>query len=265
MKPPVNSSPIRWTRLLGGAALLMLCAGGSDCKKDDPPTGPIQTGPPCECYVSSDCDSEQSCHWNFGGANCVNSGKMDGLCVDGEGGFGGPNEPGTTTTADGMSMVSAGFDSFIPAILDGGGVADPMSWEAMEDYASNPTQLQGARTLVHEALTITLGWDVGVQQFGRASSLGNVRLVTQPVAALAMLEATRDGVLMAIDADNPAMVSAPLVQFWNQYPYFEPNHLGRCYPHGHDPLDDAHPIQCQIENLEAMVGVALASTNFVDP
>ncbi|MEM6990779.1 MAG: hypothetical protein AAF721_09785 [Myxococcota bacterium] len=245
--------------MLAGAGLTLLCAGGGECDPDPVPTVP-DVDPPCTCYLAEDCGEGQTCHYNFAGAKCSDSGKMDGLCEGGPGGGGGVGGGGPgIVISEAMAAVGAGFDAFGPAIAAGGGPADANLWDSMESHVDDVNALYGARVLVHEALTITLGWDVNLEQRGYAMGRGNVRLATDPGASLAMLEATRDGVLQAMLTNDAAMVSPPLVAFWNEHPDFEPGHLGRCYPHGHDSLTYEHPVQCQLDNLEAMVGVALES------
>ncbi|MEM7156886.1 MAG: hypothetical protein AAF799_28810 [Myxococcota bacterium] len=252
---------------IGAAGLFFLAAGGNNnCNGGTTGTPPIiiETGPPCTCYLSSDCAEGQTCHWNFGGANCANNGKFDGVCEGGEGGVGDPGgEPGTTTTPQGMQLVGTGFDSIIPAIANGGGIADETQWEEMADYANDSAQLYGARVLVHQSLQITLGWDLNISADNEPMAPPNVRLVLDTEASLAMLHATRSAMLAAIATKNPDAVSGPIMEFWQSHPGFEPGHLGRCYPHGHEGLQDP-PILCQVDELQRMATTMLASVTYDD-
>lgn len=252
---------------IGAAGLFLLAAGGSKkCNGGDDPTPPIiiETGPPCTCYLSSDCPGDQTCHWNFGGADCANNGKLDGVCEGGAGGGGDlGDEPGTTTTPQGMQLVGTGFDAIIPAIQNGGGIADEVQWEEMEEYANDSEQLYGARLLVHQSLQITLGWDLNISVDHEPMAPPNVRLVLDSEQSLAMLHATRSAMLAAIATKDPDAVSGPLMEFWQNNPGFEPGHLGRCYPHGHEGLQDP-PILCQVDELQRMATALLASVTFED-
>ena len=240
-------------RLLAMTGLLVT-AGGTTC---DGEPGPLPAGPPCECYLSSDCPG--ACHWASHGAECTPTGKNDGTCEGMTVPGGTPGSPGMTEPPAMKAALNLGFDAYIPAIVAGGGVADAESWAAMADTIDDPEVLYGVRLLVHQSLDITLGWDINPTEWGNPMSPGNVRLAEKPGVSLAMLEATRQGVLAAVDTGNPNMVSPPIVQFWNNHPKFEPGHLGRCYPHGHAEIEYAKPIQCQLDELIAMLEVALGS------
>ncbi len=245
---------------LGILGVILLAAGGSTCQPGGSGPGPGDLGPPCDCYVRSDCPEGSVCQYNFYGGDCTNSGKYDGICISDIGtdvGGGIPmDETGLSPQQAGV-LVSTGFDALVPALLAGGGHADAEIWAAMEQHANTPDQLQGARILVHTAVDATLGWDLNPTVWGDPHAPANVRLAEDPPASLAMLEATRLAVVSALETQNPDAVSGPLVAFWDAHPTFEPGHLGRCYPHGHEGLTDP-PILCQIEILHDWVSIALS-------
>lgn len=58
-------------------------------------------------------------------------------------------------------------------------------------------------------------------------------------------------------------VMQPLHDFWTSNPDYRPNHLGRCYPHGHPEIRDLKgTVACQVDTLQRVAGMLIVA---VDP
>ncbi len=81
--------------------------------------------------------------------------------------------------------------------------------------------------------------------------MGNIREVDGVRSASAIIDAARKGLLEALKTGDDDKVSAPLQEFWSKNPRYIPNHLGRCYPHGHAEIRDMKAaVACQIDVLQ---------------
>lgn len=209
----------------------------------------------CNCYWDSDCgDTTPDC---TGYNKCKLQGKLDGTC---QGRDAVPVDPGTTTDALSVDVgpaagpnpaaVAHAVELYVKAYLsptvEGTGRGDiELIREAQQvdlgrRHAARHLKIQEA---VHEALDATLGFDFlmpfphgdlfGGAVYGYDSAhFGNVRIV--PPAAPELVEAVRTGLVEAVRTGDAAAVAAPLGDFWQRNPDYEPFHTGRYYPHGHE-------------------------------
>ena len=85
------------------------------------------------------------------------------------------------------------------------------------------------------SLDAVMGWDFQYPtNIQRAEGfVGNIREVDGVRSASAIVDATRRALLEAIKKSDTSQVAGPLRDFWSKHPNYVPNHLGRCYPHGH--------------------------------
>jgi hypothetical protein len=108
-----------------------------------------------------------------------------------------------------------------------------------------------------------MGWDfMYPNKLQRTSGyVGNIREVHGVKAAEGIVDATRRGLLSALQSRDASKVAQPLQEFWQANPNFIPRHLGRCYPHGHAEVTDTKSsVACQIDTLERLATMLIART-----
>jgi hypothetical protein len=230
--------------------------------------------PNCNCYYSSDCSSGNTCG---GLGDCKANGKSDGKCstnaASGDSGYGiimGNKLPHgklpTTQKEDSTALYAAVdgyFQAFLKAIKQGGGLPDKKLVAAAQKTQLSPVGHQDAEYTVWVALDAVMGWDfMYPNKLQRTSGyVGNIREVHGVKAAEGIVDATRRGLLSALQSRDASKVVQPLQEFWQANPNFIPRHLGRCYPHGHAEVTDTKSsVACQIDTLERLATMLIART-----
>ena len=94
---------------------------------------------------------------------------------------------------------------------------------------------------------------------GDLDSIGSIVAVKDAEAMLALLHATRDAVVQAIDEQAPAAVKQPLAEFWSAHPDYQPESSGDCYAVEDEDFPFEDPLDCQVEVLQSSVASLLGS------
>jgi len=218
----------------------------------------------CNCYYSTDCSKGNTCG---GYGSCTASGKSDGTCstnaVEGGGDIGmilGKNRPAQKQlpmpkqdpTAV-YAAVDSYFQAFLKAVNQGGGVPDQKLVAVAQKAIPSKAGLDNVEYAVWVSMDAVMGWDfMYPNKWQRKTGyVGNIREVHGVSAASGIVDATRRGLLEAMQSGDATKVEGPLHEFWSKNPNFIPRHLGRCYPHGHDEVtDNKSAVACQIDTLE---------------
>jgi hypothetical protein len=121
---------------------------------------------------------------------------------------------------------------------------------------------------IHTALDAVIGFDFALPRIANRqnaepasdrgavqSKAGNVR--GTPPEAVAIVEATHEGIGNAILSRNLNAVVEPLTEFWIAHPDFHPSHTGRYYEHGHPEYEGITPLAGQILVLKQSLGFLL--------
>jgi hypothetical protein len=221
----------------------------------------------CTCYYSRDCSSGQTCG---GMGNCVADGKKDGSCSQ--------TVPAASVSLPNLSSrkakhstakedraalqgaVDAYFQAFLKAIERGGGRPDPKLVQAALKTPLSKAGRDRVEYAVWVSMDAVMGWDfMYPSKFLRASGfVGNIREVNGVSSAAGIVEATRRGILDAIESGDATKINAPLREFWAKNPTYMPHHLGRCYPHGHSEVtDSATSVSCQADTIERVAAMLI--------
>lgn len=225
----------------------------------------------CTCYYSSDCRGRNST-CDLGG-RCLPSGKKDGTCNIGTAPplIGSadvpPVEQNNLVAADKLAVSSAldaHFRSFIKATENGGGHPDPELLQSAQNVRLSEEGHSRVERAVWVSLDAVMGWDfqypTAVQK--AEGFEGNIREVEGGTSAGAIVDADSRGLLEALRTGDTKDVAPPLQEFWAKNPNYQPNHLGRCYPHGHPEVRDMKgAVACQIEVLQRLDGMLLDTVN----
>lgn len=243
-------SSLGWRRM-GWAIVVLPCAAmlmGWDCGGG----GTESPWPPyahCDCYLSSECGDGNICGVN----GCDPAAKLDGQCRrhPGTGGIDDPPifESPSNRAAETLNLIFASYEAAAQA--PDGGRADPALWDQVYATALSHEWAILLISVAHHALEVTLGFDF---QFvppelveDTSNARGNIR--GAPDEALAMLRATRDALIAGVLARDPRAPAGPLSVFWRTHPDYQPDHTGRCYPHGHHGLVNINPQACQLDYM----------------
>lgn len=246
---------------------ILLFAGLAAAQSTDAVVG---TKPTCNCYYSSDCTGVNYCQ---GYGNCTPSGKLDGTCstiavantVDSARSG---QVPVKEKAEDVYAAVDSYFQAFLKAVKKGGGVPDPELVAVAQKAHLSQSGHDGVERAVWVSLDAVMGWDFMYPNKLQRSwgAVGNIREVPSGAVAAGLVEATRQGLLAAIQAHDPAKVDAPLQAFWAENPTYIPQHLGRCYPHGHKEVtDEATSVACQTDTLQRVAATLIKMTGFDSP
>jgi hypothetical protein len=220
----------------------------------------------CNCYWSSDCSTGSTCG---GYGNCTASGKLDGTC-----------STVVVTSSDPLkkqqlpmpkqdpaavyAAVDGYFQAFIKAVNKGGGQPDAKLVAAAQKAMPSKTGLDNIEYAVWVSMDAVMGWDfMYPNKWQRATGyVGNIRQVHGVDAATGIVDATRRGLLDAVQSGDSTKVAAPLQEFWAKNPDFMPRHTGRCYPHGHDEVTTMQgTVACQIDTLQRVATMLIQSGN----
>lgn len=226
--------------------------------------------PSCNCYFDDECWLWSWCDYSAvcqklpkgesrGGVECPTSernrtGSCDGICTW----FGAADVP----TAELSAVIGAYLDAFVAAARTPETPGLPRPTELAELAGRLPEDCRrDVRRWVFGALDVVVGWDLvhGAMEAYEATALYTEAFlghVADPVATPALLEATREALLGAIEARDPDRVAGPLARFWERHPGYAPNHAGRCYPHGGHRVY-ATALECQAVHLRSMVRALL--------
>lgn len=247
---------------------ILLLSGLAVAQNADAVATPVATKETCNCYYSSDCIGVNYCQ---GYGNCTPSGKLDGTCTT----IGIAIDPSTTTQAqvkekpeDVYAAVDSYFQAFLKAVKKGGGVADPELVAAAQKVHLSQSGRAGVERAVWVSLDAVMGWDFMYPNKLQRSwgAVGNIREVPSGAIAVGIVDATRRGLLAAIQTHDPSKVDAPLQAFWTENPTYIPQHLGRCYPHGHKEVtDEASSVACQTDTLQRVAATLIKMTGFDSP
>lgn len=230
--------------------------------------------PTCNCYYSSDCSSGNTCG---GLGDCRANGKSDGKCsvraATDDSGYGmilgkklPPGKLPTAKPEDSAALsaaVDGYFQAFLRAIKRGGGLPDEKLVATAQKTQLSQVGHQDAEYTVWVALDAVMGWDfMYPNKLQRASGyVGNIREVHGIKASEGIVDATRRGLLDALQSRDASKVAQPLQEFWLHNPNFIPRHLGRCYPHGHAEVTDTKTsVACQIDTLQRLAATLIART-----
>jgi len=246
----------------------LLFAGLAVAQNRDAVTSPVKAKDTCNCYYTSDCTGVNYCQ---GYGNCTPSGKLDGTCstiaVASASAKTG-QAPAKEKSEAVYAAVDLYFQAFLKAVKKGGGVPDPeFVAEAQKAHLSKSGH-DGVENAVWVSLDAVMGWDFMYPNKLQTSlgAVGNIREVPSGEIAAAIVEATRRGLLDSIQAHDPTKVDGPLQEFWTENPAYIPQHLGRCYPHGHKEVtDQASSIACQTDTLQRVAATLIRMTGFDSP
>ncbi|HEY6252387.1 MAG TPA: hypothetical protein VI685_20725 [Candidatus Angelobacter sp.] len=245
----------------------LLLAGLAVAQNTNAVAIPVATKETCNCYYTSDCTGVNYCQ---GYGNCTPSGKLDGTCST----IAVASDSAKTAQAvkEKPEAISAAVDSyfqaFLKAVKKGGGVPDPELVAAAQKVQLSQNGHDGVEHAVWVSLDAVMGWDFMYpnklqRSFG---AVGNIREVPSGDTAARIVEATRRGLLDSIQAHDPSKVDAPLQAFWAENPTYIPQHLGRCYPHGHKEVtDQASSVACQTDTLQRVAAMLIRLTGFDSP
>ena len=158
--------------------------------------------------------------------------------------------------------IEAYFDLFIAAAARPDGAGLPLRRELAALESRLPKQAgQELRRAVYSLLDALVGWDLVLEDpdpfdlfpAHRDAFLGHI---AHAEATPALLRAARSALGTALRSGNPDAVAPPLVQFWQAFPAYRPEHMGRCYPHGgHRYYEQA--IDCHVAHLRRTVAAIL--------
>lgn len=212
----------------------------------------LTCGDTCDCYFSSEC----------GDGFCDRSGcsspdgKFDGVCTI-------EFEPDTLPAAA-IDAVVAWFDAFEETAAGDGGPPNLDQVARAQSAPLSANQHLAVQRIVYNALDRALGFDfVGPQRCpGSArkgelapNGLGMLRMSRQeaPDGSLQIIGAVREGIVAALEADNPKLIEEPIRVFWRQYPNYRPHHTGRCWDHGHQDYPYRSAEDCQIQEITSLL------------
>lgn len=154
------------------------------------------------------------------------------------------------------------FDLFIAAARNPDGTGQPTREALLEVSHRLPEcDRRDVRRCVYTLLDALLGWDLIMAEpepFGLYSLYQDAFLghIADPEATPELLEAAKTALVSAIREENPEAVAPPLFSFWERFPYYRPEHMGRCYPHGgHRHYESA--VDCHIAHLRRMADIIL--------
>ncbi|SRR6266700_1654882 len=248
--------------LVIGSLLLAGVMVGQDILPDD--------SGQCNCYYSSDCSKGNTCG---GLGNCTPNGKSDGKCSTNAASLNGhgivlsnrlPQGKQPRVTKENSvalyAAVDGYFQAFLKAVKQGGGLPDKKLVTAAQKTQLSKVGHRDAEYAVWVALDAVMGWDfMYPNNLQRATGyVGNIREVHGVKAAEGIVDATRRGLLNALQSRDASKVAGPLQDFWSHNPNFIPQHMGRCYPHGHAEVTDTKTTNaCQIDTLERLAGMLI--------
>lgn len=222
----------------------------------------------CNCYYSTDCvkGRHPTCQL---GSNCLPQGKNDGVCEI-------EAAPQPTSSINTLSEESrklrsaerlvvssaldAYFKSFLKAIEEGGGNPDSELLRSALNVRLSQPERHDVESSIWVTLDALMGWDF---QYPTALQRtegfwGNIREVDGVRSAHAIVDAARVGLIAAVTSGDINAVSEPLREFWAKNPNYKPNHLGRCYPHGHAEVRDLNGVvSCQLDVLQRVAGMLI--------
>lgn len=154
------------------------------------------------------------------------------------------------------------LDLFIAAASRRDGEGSPTRAELRRIQSKWPaTTGQELRRATYSLLDALLGWDLVMTDYepmelfasARDAFLGHI---AHEEATPALLRAARSGLGAALRGRDPDAVAPPLVEFWQTYPDYRPEHMGRCYPHGGHSYNEA-AVDCHIAHLRRTVAAIL--------
>jgi hypothetical protein len=210
----------------------------------------------CDCYFSSDCSGDKWCDY---GSGCTETNKPNGT----------PRYDGTCTKSDNIADPSIDFanavdfrlQAYIRAGESGGGPQDTGLVGEAEGIRLSVQAHRASQTVADNALDLAVGFDglrVYLQNCGGGPRTPSFEGNRGWMARL--LDRMREGIVEAIKANDPSLVAGPVRSFWREYPGKEPQHSGRCYPHGHADFPYKSPEECQIAELQGMLRQLIPSS-----
>ncbi len=229
----------------------------------------------CNCYFDKDCNwwLLRFCDWSAvcnnvrkGSDNCPEHevpGSCDGMC-----GWITPFSGSLATPESLVKRIDSVFELYISIARSeqAAGKPNPAQIEAL--WSDLPAPLcDEFRAWSFTVLRIALGWDLtpgATVETGRylASSEMFFSHVADIEATPAILEATRDGLIAAINNRDAGQVQPALSAFWQHYPKYQPAHIGNCYPHGHIAYGTA--LECQLSHLSNMASVLMGAAGLIE-
>lgn len=212
-------------------------------------------GTTCDCYRIDDMCTCPGCTCNpTRGGTCDEDGKLDVRCSP-------PPSPAPQTNP---SLLVSALDLYMQAYMvpvsNGEGRPDASLFNAAVrvNLGAENQRVHGLlQDTIHAALDAVIGFDFGLPRIANnqcqepASDRGAVQprqgnVRHTPPEAVAIVEATAEGIRNAILSRNLNAVVQPLTEFWTANPNFHPFHTGRYYPHGHPEYVGSTPLAGQI-------------------
>ena len=200
---------------------------------------------PCDCYKDDDCgDYSLYCD---DGVGCEQNVTAKGLCTDGT-----DSAVLVAPASIAIELFEQAFSAYEQPIRNGGGHPNAELWAQVDERAPSQKAANLIKRITNQILGITLGRDFALAVYAEPSGPGNISLVQDPKAMLALMNASKQAVLLALQPKDGLAIMEPLERFWKKFPDYEPGHTGRCYEHGHPWIIGKgyeRPIDCHIDGI----------------